>query len=263
LEQNPDFAILTEVENIQALNALATHQLQGRYRPLLKEGNDIRGIDIGFLVRTNLPWHTNLVSHKEIQFTDPMTGHTAPLFSRDLPVLEIRRKPDDPKPLLVLVGNHAKSKRSMDGDFESTRWRTAQYEEAAKIIQTDYQSQGIPVIMAGDFNTDVRFDPEVAPVKSILKSSLEIAPDALPVDQRVTHTYFPRGSKQQPDPPPERSQMDDILVSPGITVLSAQIIKYKNPDGTERTLPRSYKERSEQPSDHNPVRAVISTEGLF
>ena len=57
--------------------------------------------------------------------------------------------------------------------------------------------------------------------------------------------------------------MDDIMVSPDITVISSRIIKYKDDNGQEMPIANTYQERKQQPSDHYPVRAVISTEGFF
>lgn len=257
LESQADLLVLAEVENVEALQNLAAQKLAGLYRALLVQGNDPRGINIGFLVKADLPWSTRIVSNKNVRWRDEQTGHEGPLFSRDLPVVELRRKETDRDPLFAIIGNHAKSKRDMEGDHESTRWRTAQYAEAAKIAQ-GYMNRGVHILFAGDFNTDIRRDPEVRPILGVLKSSLAIAPDAVPVEQRVTHTFHQNGTTKA-------SQLDDVMVSPDLagSVLSARILRYKDAQGRELPLPTTYEQRSRQPSDHFPVLTEISTGVLF
>lgn len=256
---NDDFVILTEVEDIEAMRTLlAQGPLQGLYDVYLTEGNDPRGIDIGFLVKKDLPWNVRQISHKDIRWRDPVDGREGPLFTRDLPVLEFRRSPNDEPPLFVLMGHHAKSKRDRPTDPESTRWRSAQFREAARIAES-YEYLGVPVIGGGDFNADHRHDPELEPLRRVSRSSLAHAPDALPEDQRITHTYHPF------DGPTHYSQMDDILISPGLIadLESARIIRYRDARGNLRPLPTTYEERSLQPSDHFMVRIRLATRRLF
>ncbi len=249
-EQNPDVAVLTEVDNLEALEVLATNELRD-YDPLLVPGNDVV-IDIGFLVKKDLPWHVRLVSHKELRRTDPRTGEVGPLFSRDLPVLEFRRRPADSDPIFVVVGNHAKSKR---GDNESLDWRTDQYKAAAMIVGT-YIRRGVRVMMGGDMNADLYRDRELAPVLSLLNPSLKMA--GVPREEQVTHTYHPNGSNR-----PQYSTMDEWLLSKELRVVRGWVVRYKDRFNRPLPLPRTYQQRERQPSDHFPVFTVISTAEIF
>lgn len=258
-EESPDILIITEVESLVALEHLAAQGLQGKYRALLIEGNDSRGIDIGFLVKTDLPFLIENQTHKDFMWQDPITRKPVKLFSRDLPTLLFRRSANE-APFFILAGNHAKSKRDRPGDPESNLWRKAQYEAIAQII-SDYRTQfpNTLVALGGDFNTRVNNSPEVSPLKDILKSGFLMTANATPIQDRITHTYHPRNG------PTEKSQMDDIQFSPGFegAVIEARVYRYKNADGTIMPFANSFEERGRQPSDHLPVIMRISTRPLF
>lgn len=258
LKENPDVAILTEVEDIYALQKLASEELGGKYKLFLIEGNDGRGIDIGFLVKADLPWHIVHRTHRDLRWKNPKTGIEGPMFSRDLPVLEFRRGLLDEDPLFVVVGNHAKSKRDTDGDRESFDWRSAQYQTAAKIL-SGYEARKIPIIFGGDFNTDIGTGRELRPLWGMMASSLAVAPNALPIRDRVTHTYHPNGKSTQ------RSWMDDILVSWWLAsaITSSTIVRYTDAQGNVLPIPNSISERNRQPSDHFPVVTKILTRALY
>ncbi len=251
-EQDPDIAVLAEVDNLEALQVLATKELSD-YRPLLVPGNDIV-IDIGFLVKKDLPWDITLVSHKKLRRIDP-NGHAGPMFARDLPVLEFRRQPTDPDPLFVVIGNHAKSKRSTPGDDQSISWRTDHYKAAAIIVE-EYLRRGIRVMMGGDMNADLYRDAELDPVLKLLVPSLGLA--GVPREEQVTHTYHPDGRNKV-----ERSTMDEWLLSKGLRVVRGWVVRYKGADGKTLPLPDSYEARERQPSDHFPVYTVVSTAEIF
>lgn len=257
-ESDPDLMVLQEVESVVALQHLSDGLLEGRYRPILLPGNDTRGINIGFLVKTDLPFSVKTITHKDLRWTDPIDGREVPLFSRDLPVLEFRVSEDQPQPSFVLIGNHGKSKRDRPGDPESRIIRTAQYQKAAEII-AGYRSKKVPVMMGGDFNADIQRDPEVGPLLGQLRSSFDVAQRTLPPEQRITHTFHPKGE------PAHRSQMDDILVSEDLAgrVEAAKIYRYKDATGNLLAIPASIGERDRQPSDHFPVLIDLRMEGFF
>jgi hypothetical protein len=161
-DTKPDFAIVTEVENIQALQKYTNKNLRDAYDSFLIEGNDERGIDIGLIVKKGLKVEVESRSNKDVMWNDPVTKQQVKLFSRDLPVWIIKDATTK-KPVLALVGMHAKSKRDRDGDPESNIWRTAQMNGSAKIIETLSKELGedIPLLWGGDFNTDVQTSSEV------------------------------------------------------------------------------------------------------
>ncbi|MGZ3744590.1 MAG: endonuclease/exonuclease/phosphatase family protein [Pseudobdellovibrionaceae bacterium] len=260
-DADPDFIVVEEVDDLSALETFSKKYLNGAYRPFLIEGNDPRYIDIGFLVKADLPLQIEERTNKTLTWYDPVEKRETPLFSRDLPVLIVRREGAKPNetPLFVFVGNHGKSKRDRDGDPNSTIWRTAQYEAAGKIIDGLFTEFGknLPLILGGDFNTAFPSAPELAPLKKRLQDPFDLL--KIPVKDRITHS-FPHfhGS-------PEYQQLDNLLVSPPLasSVLGVQVYHYKDENGNVKPLPRTFDDRDENPSDHFPLIMDLSTETIL
>lgn len=256
---NPDVAILPEVESLVALTHLAQAEL-GNYKSLLIEGNDARGINIGFLIKNDLPFLIEQQTHKDEMWFDPISQQTVKLFSRDVPAL-LLRKDKSSAPFLIVLGNHAKSKRDRPGDPGSEIVRKAQYDRIVEIIES-YKKQfgeNIPILLGGDYNTDVQHAPELDLLNKSLSSAFSLAKDSTPKSELITHTFHPR------DGPTQKSQMDDIKISSslGQSVIEAKVYRYRNPDGSIMPFADSYEQRSLQPSDHLPIYITISTQKLF
>lgn len=258
LENDLDIVTLAEVENAAALQDFNDRFLGGRYRVYLIEGNDERGIDIAFLVKKDLPFDIKQRSHKEETWVDPVLGGgPRRLFSRDLTALVVRA-PGKSEPLFVLFGTHYKSKRDRDvRDPESVILRTAQVQRTAEILER-YRKEfgaGVPVMIAGDFNGAVAEEDAYKPLFGAagLTDSFDALPKPPSAEERITHTYHPRGG------PAHYAQMDAVLVSQSLrgTVRGARVYRYKNPDGTERLIPKTYEEREKNPSDHFPLIVTL------
>lgn len=258
LENDLDIMTLAEVEDIQALNDFNERFLGGKYRTFLIEGNDERGIDIAFLVKKDLPFDIEQRSHKEESWLDPVLGGgPTKLFSRDLTSLVVRA-PGKTQPLFVLFGTHYKSKRDRDGrDPESVIMRTAQVQRTAEIMERYKKEFGenVPMMIGGDFNGAVDQEAAYAPLFGAagLTDSFDAAPVKSTPEQRITHTYHPRVG------PAHYAQMDAVLVSKSLksAVQSAVVYRYKNPDGTDRPIPKTYEERELNPSDHFPLIVTL------
>ncbi len=257
-ENDPDIIILTEVhkdEDMKKFMQLDTLGLKDKYYNFLKEGNSNRGINIGISVKKDLGFKFKLVSHKHLTWKDPVTKAEYPLFARDIPAL-IMTRPGDDKPSLIVMGNHAKSKRDNPGDRESNRYRTAQYEGMKKIVD-DFKAQygeDVPMILAGDFNTDVTTAPEMKSIRTVMKSIFDSIPGKIfSAQERITHFFFGPGGNSF-------KQMDDIRLAGKIKALFATVLKYKKANGEEIPDPKSFKERELLPSDHRPVLATIQIE---
>ncbi|TBR22907.1 hypothetical protein EPO15_06965 [bacterium] len=263
LESNLDVVALQEVETIAALDEFNQRYLGGAYKTLLIEGNDPRGIDIAFLVKKDIPFQVEQRSHKGETWSDPTQGGAqAAIFSRDLTSLVVRA-PGLSKPLFVLLGTHFKSKRDRPGDPNSEILRVAQVKRAAEIAARYRNEFGedVPLMLAGDFNGDLNGGPEFAPLwdEAGLTNSLDLGDKPLRGEDRVTHTYHPK------DGPSHFAQMDGVLVSKSLAALvrRAEVYRYKNADGTLRPIPRTYKEREQNPSDHFPLFMTLDFQPLL
>lgn len=260
-DETPDFIVMEEVENRETLQAFSERYLNGTYEAYLIKGNDERGIQIGYLVKKDLPLQISLETHKDVTWKDPNDGREAKLFSRDAPALLIRRQGDAPDaaPALIFIGNHAKSQRNRNGDPRSSLLRTAQMKEIASIVE-DYQGAygaNVPIVLGGDFNVDVRLSPEVEPIRERMVDPFDAKGiRGLP---RMTHTFHPRRGH------PSYHQLDALFVTPGLedNIVSIETYRYKDAEGKELPLPNTYAERARNPSDHYPLVLTLSTEDVF
>lgn len=255
---DPDVIVVVEVEkNIKTLQRFSEDFLGNAYEAFMLPGNDPRGINIGFLVKRDLPLEVVLESHVDDTWVDPTRPRRGeqPLFSRDLPVLSVYAKGFVQRgpPLITILGTHFKSKRDVPGDPLGNRLRGAQVGRTSSIVSDLLKrwGPGARLLLAGDFNGVVSDEEEFHTLRA---SSLRDPFDLLGISraplERATQSYFPpRGS-------PIYNQIDYVLASAALAPLvrSAKVHRYEglNP------LPRSFKERRKQPSDHNPVVVEFS-----
>lgn len=260
LEQSPDVMVVQEVQDLKTLEHFNTDYLQNQYKTFLIEGNDERGIDVGLLLKKSLAVETEFQSNKTYKWFDPTTHKEENIFSRDLPALIIR-EPGVSQPSLIVFANHGKSKRDRPGDPESNILRQAQLKAIAQITHeyaTRY-GQDTPMVVAGDFNTDVQNDPEIRPLKEEFADSFDVSPNP-PTDlDRATHTFHPYNGPREVD------EMDAIFVNGALAhaVKSAQVYRYRDANGAIKPLPRNFKEREKNPSDHFPVVVDIDIHPLL
>ena len=250
-EEKLDFVVLQEVEGMASLQKFNEQYLDDAYEVFLQKGNDGRGIEIGFLVKKDLPFKIRMHGHARQTWENPKTGNVEPLFSRDLPSLHVRLKTtsmNDP-PEFILAGTHYKSQRDRSGDPRSAFFRSRQAEETKKILK-EYEKlyPETPIFMGGDFNADIHKSPEFKGFfeDRFMQDSFDLGKGPITPSERVTHTYHPR------EGPTENSQLDAILANQAgaDSVLDARVHRYKNADGSPRPLPKTYEEREANPSDH-------------
>ena len=265
LDSNPDFVTLEEVESQASLEEFNKTYLNSKYKAILIDGNDERGINIGFLVKNDLPISFLIESHKNTTWTDPTDGQVHPLFSRDFPALIVSRADTNSKqPLFILLGNHAKSMRDRPGDPKSNILRAAQYKGMGVIID-QYRArfgQNVPLMLAGDFNTEVRKGMAGSEAVAPIHSRMTDAFDAVGAQglSRMTHTFHPRGDTRS-----FYHQLDALFVTPSLAkaIVSATTYRYKDAQGNPKPMPRSYEERSLNPSDHFPIVVKIKADSIL
>lgn len=165
---SPDVLGIVEVENLKSLqkladkvnaDAVAAGASDPKYTAHLIEGNDVRGIDVGFLVKSS---KIKVIEVKQIGKDDKLAGVSGAEDQNlhDRPPLMIRVEVIDPKaakPLaFAVIVNHFKSYNGIDDPKDGSRVqnkRRLQAEALAKFVldrQTADPTERI--ILCGDFN---------------------------------------------------------------------------------------------------------------
>ncbi len=253
--ENADIVFLQEVEGRQVAYDFNRIYLNNEYQIFYTGGNDPRGINIAILVHKRLPFDYEIHSHRKLKMKDPTPGKDGEevgFFSRDFPVVLVKNKKEDP--LFLLGGVHLKSQRQRGADPNSYHLRDAQVKNTLKIVG-DYidEYNNIPMLIAGDFNADLRAAPEFNVLRKgrILKDSFESVKPPVEKNQRITHSFHPRGGTTN------YNQLDGIFHR-NMEVKEAKVLRYKDPEtGQERPLPRTWKQREKNPSDHFPIMSVV------
>ncbi|HEY9076008.1 MAG TPA: endonuclease/exonuclease/phosphatase family protein [Anaerolineaceae bacterium] len=216
---------LQEIENIGILQELVKHDLLSsyKYQPVLIEGSDSRGIDVGYLIRTD---RLKLLESKA--FPD-----SAGIFSR--PPLLVRVQDLKSRAELFILNNHFVS---MSGGVEATEpRRVAQAAWNMKILdELDLQHPQIKAIVLGDLNSYY----QSAPIDVFRKAGMKHAFEFLPTDQAYTYIY--QGESQT---------LDHILMTANLaqTIKKVEVLHvnsdYPPPDPTDDSPLAK--------SDHDPV----------
>lgn len=165
--RSPDVIGVVEVENLSALQALATRlnsdtvaggSANPNYSAHLIEGNDIGGIDVGFLVKGSRITVLNVTQEgDDATFIDPTDGSVDLLNDRPPLVLTARAtRPNGSVFDFIVVNNHLRSLSDINDAAAGPRVRAkrrAQAEFLAGLIQ-DLQdaTPGVRVLAIGDFN---------------------------------------------------------------------------------------------------------------
>ncbi len=166
--RTPDIIGVEEMENLSTLEAVAAKvdtdaETAGapapHYQAYLVEGNDIGGIDVGFLVKGSVKVIDVTQIGKDATYTNPTTGNPATLHDRPPLVLRASFGSDSaarPLPVTVIV-NHPLSLTSIDDPTDGPRARAkrvAQAEFLANYIQSRQAAdRGENIVAVGDFNS--------------------------------------------------------------------------------------------------------------
>ena len=164
----PDILGIIEVENLKVLqkvaakvnaDAVAAGMPDPKYVAYLEEGNDARGIDVGFLVKaTKIKVIETKQLAKEEKLNYSGDAPDAKLFDRT--PLMLRAEVIDPKaakPLaLTVIVNHFKSYLGVDSDKDGDRIRNKRRLEAEWVANYVLERQKADaterIIVCGDFN---------------------------------------------------------------------------------------------------------------
>jgi len=255
-----DIVAVEEISNRELLGSFSEKLLGNRYAPILIQGNSNRGINIGFLVKRDLPLKFEVHSFKERK---SLYGYEmVAAFERDFPVIVVKRLDND-KPLFIMSGVHLKSKRTvMEGDKNASMRREIEVLEALDVLELVKRRYGkdLPVIVAGDFNNNLPISSEHRHFGLAgFKDALDVTSKPLAGD-RYTHIYY--GSHKT-----KYEQLDGILYDfPNVeegAVITSGVYRYKDENGAELPVPKTYQERELNPSDHYPVYADFNFEFIL
>ncbi len=160
----PDVIGVVEVENIEALQNLADRvnedvEKDGMpnplYKPYLKNGNDFRGINVGFLIKESKLEVLEIKQiAKDLKFDFPTAFKDEMLYDRPPLLANVRLRTGDKNNAFQfsVIVNHFKSYRGIDQPRVQHKKRL-QAEHLAKIVN---ERQGVDplekMVLIGDFN---------------------------------------------------------------------------------------------------------------
>ncbi len=147
----PDIIALQEVENLNVLDRISgkVHSKSGvRYDPVIREGNDISGMNIGYLIHPGI----RIDETRQLFRHALLPGDQTPLFSR--PPLYLRACVDSS--CLSLLNLHLRSMRGLRSGDRSKRVNLKRLAQATAIARwvNDFQRSrpGESLMVLGDFN---------------------------------------------------------------------------------------------------------------
>jgi predicted extracellular nuclease len=264
----PDVIGVEEMENLSTLeavakkvnaDAVAAGQPNPEYSAHLVEGNDIGGIDVGFLVKSRVTINSVTQYGKDETFVEP-GGGTALLNDRPPLVLDATVTNEHETTHFTAIVVHQRSLSGVDDPLDGPRVREkrrVQAESLAKLIQSFQAADpSSKIIVVGDFNAfevndgyvDVMGTVEGAPTSAdqvTLASSDFVDPNmvdletTLPEDQRYSYVNF--GTAQT---------LDHVIVSQGMYGIFSRFSYARN----DADYPESYRSdpnRPERLSDHD------------
>jgi hypothetical protein len=167
LMRSPDILGVVEVENLTALQALADKinadavaagEANPNYAAYLEEGNDIGGIDVGFLVKTSRVSVVGATQEGKLAtYINPNNGLPETLNDRPPLVLEASVMPaSGPQVPLTVIVNHLRSLSDINDAADGARVRAkraAQAEFLANLVQARQTANPEErIVLVGDFN---------------------------------------------------------------------------------------------------------------
>lgn len=164
---NPDVFAVVEAENLNVLKQLAARinadsvaagKPDPRYEAFLFDGNDARGIDCGFLVKTA---NVTVVEAKQLgkddKYKNPVTDNQDTLNDRTPIMIRVQIRPKNGEAFpLTVVANHLKSFRGSDDPKDGPNVRMKKKLQAEFIAKWVNERQKADpterILLVGDFN---------------------------------------------------------------------------------------------------------------
>ena len=150
--RSPDIVGVQEVETIAALRGLAEEIRGGDssvgYRAYLEVGNRVPGINVGFLVRSEVTVEAVTQLNKEETFVDPSDNMTVHLHDR--PPLRLDAAVQGIEFSVIVV--HNRSLIGIDDAADGERVRKKRLEQAQSVARLAQSLRDRKLIIVGDFN---------------------------------------------------------------------------------------------------------------
>jgi hypothetical protein len=227
----PDVIGVQAVEKIEVLQDLTAQPvlLPAGYRPVLVEGMDPQGLDVGLLYNSGRLWLRSSEARPSAMFTRP------PLVVR-LEALDNRER-------LTVVVNHFKAP---SGDAAADeRDRIAQADAVRALVdELKAAEPDVPVVVLGDLNA---FE-DSAPLQHLTASGRLVNPQAGGGTERV-YTYASQGLYQAVD-----HVLVDAALVPRVLDLKPLHVNVDFGDAGPGAPP----EAGPRASDHDPVRLLLA-----
>jgi predicted extracellular nuclease len=237
----PLIVALQEVENIGVLQDIAGQEVLAAYayQAVLIEGFDSRGIDVGYLVRTD---RAEVLDVQQRAVPEGLTSRP-PLIIKV--AVQIKTGPVN----LYVINNHFTSMSGGEQSTEGVRLAQAQWNLTLlnEILTAD---PGALVAIVGDLNSYLH----AAPIEALRTGGLQHVFDVCGVDEMLCpqerpYTYIYQGESQV---------LDHILLTPKLAAMLQQVYvlhvnadyPLPNPDDTSPT----------HKSDHDPVIVVFTAQ---
>lgn len=275
--QMPDILGVQEVENLSTLQTLAARinadavaagGSNPGYVAYLQEGNDVGGIDVGFLVKGARVDVLSVVQEgKSATFTNPLTGLLETLNDRPPLVLEATvHGPLGSLPVTVVV-NHLRSLLGLEDPAGGARVRAkrlAQAEFLASLVQArQVANPSERIILVGDFNAFEVSDGYVDVIASIKGTPTPASdvvltgPDLVDPDLIDLALLVPAGDRYSYSFDGNAQVLDHVIVNSRAMMRFARMHYGRSNADFPETL-RNDAERPERLSDHDPAVAYFA-----
>ena len=196
----PDVLAVSEVENLGTLQDLADainyDDPALNYSAYLEEGNDIGGIDVGFLVRDTVSVASVTQLGANDTWIDPQTNASSLLNDRP-PLLLSGAYVANGLPFAIdVVAVHQRSLIDVESSSRVRAKRQAQAENlAAHLNDVQSANPGARIVVTGDFNA-FEFNDGHVDVMGILTSTANLTNQVLTVAANDRYSYVEEGVAQ-------------------------------------------------------------------
>ncbi len=210
--ETPDLIALQEVENINVLRRLSDlveQQFHVRYQTILISGQDVSGINLGFLLRQEF----SIVKAEQLFVEQKLRHESSPLFSRPPLKLDFC----DQSKCLSVVNLHLRSMRGINSQRKGSWVRKKRLQQAEMLASWSHRFQKNKpkqaFLLLGDLNALTPSDPyvDVAGIirgkpdhqraklvaRDLIEPDLIDLTEAIPLTRRYSYIY--RKRKQQLD----------------------------------------------------------------